>query len=404
MRLSLAAALMAVAAAGLALGVAGAAGTGGAVKAAASAPVVAAYFADFDPTLTPDEIDASRLTDVIYAFGGLDSHGHCTLAEPGADPAEFSSLAALEARYPRLETEISIGGWSDSGTFSTAALTAAGRAALVRSCIDLFLRHSPGVFGGFDIDWEFPVAGGAATTRARKSDRADATLLLAEFRRQLDALGALTHRHYLLTVAAPSFGTGGGPGYTPETSWDLAAAAKLVDWFNLMTYDMAQTHSQVTNFESPLYPSAAGSRPAPPPYANTVDGAVRFYEAAGVPADKIVIGAPFYGHIFDGVHSYNAGLFEHFRQLGADPSYAEIASGDPVGSSKHWSPAAQEPWIYDRRTHTFLSFDDPAAMSAKGHYAVSHHLRGVMLWEIAMDDTDHSLLNALSGPVLASGG
>ena len=33
---------------------------------------------------------------------------------------------------------------------------------------------------------------------------------------------------------------------------------------------------------------------------------------------------------------------------------------------------------------------------------VSHHLRGVMLWEVAMDDASHSLLDALSGPVLAS--
>jgi chitinase len=403
--LTLAAALLAAAVAGLALlGVAGAAGTVGAVKAAAPSPVVAAYFADFDPMLTPDEIDASRLTDVIYAFGGLDAHGHCALAAPGVDPAAFSSLAALEARYPQLETEISIGGWSDSGAFSTAALTAGRRAALVRSCIDLFLRHSPGIFAGFDIDWEFPVAGGAATTRARPSDRGDATLLLAEFRRQLDVLGAATHRHYLLTIASPAFGTAGAPGYTPETSWDLSAAARIVDWFNLMTYDMAQTESQVTNFESPLYPTPANARPAPPAHANTIDGAVRFYEAAGVPADKIVIGAPFYGHVFDGVHSYHEGLFQHFRALGAVPSYAAIASGDPAGISRHWSPVAQEPWIYNHRTHTFLSYDDPAAMSAKAHYAVAHHLRGVMLWEIAMDDTNHSLLNALSGPVLASRG
>jgi chitinase len=401
-RLSLAAALAAASAAGLALGVAGAAGTGASDQVAAPAPVVAAYFADFDPTLVPGEIDASHLTDVIYAFGGLDAHGHCTLAEPGLDPSEFSALAALEARYPKLETEISIGGWAGSGAFSTAAATAAGRTALVRSCIDLFLRHSPSVFDGFDIDWEFPVAGGAQTTRVRSSDRAGATLLLAEFRRQLDVLGAVTHRHYLLTIAAPAFGTGGGPGYTPATSWDLAAVAKLLDWFNLMTYDMAQTRSQVTNFESPLYPTPADSRPAPPPHANTIDGAVRFYEAAGVPAEKIVIGAPFYGHVFDGVHSYHAGLFQHFRRLGADPSYAQIAGGDPAGSSRHWSAVAQEPWIYDRRTHTFLSYDDPAAMSAKAHYAVAHHLRGVMLWEIAMDDRAHSLLDALAGPVLAA--
>jgi len=427
----LAAALACAAIAGLALGAGaraagGAAGggalaggaTGGGAPAGGTAtpsPVVAAYYAAFDPTLPVSDIDAARLTDVIYAFGAIDSHDHCALGEPGADVGgggssgasppggNFGELEALEARYPQLETEISIGGWSGSGRFSAAAATAAGRAALVRSCIDLFLRRWPGLFDGFDIDWEFPVAGGASTTPARPADRADATALLAEFRLQLDPLGAVTHRHYLLTVAMPGFGTGGGPGYTPLTSWDLASVAKIVDWLGVMTYDLTGPSSPVTGFESGLYPTPAGSMPAPPAGADTIDGAVRFYEAAGVPADQIVIGAPFYGHVFVGVHSVNAGLFEHFRKLGADPSYAAIVASAPPAAEVHWSSAAHEPWIYDRHSHTFLSYDDPASMAAKAAYAVSHRLRGVMAWEIGMDDSSHSLLDALSGPVLASG-
>jgi chitinase len=402
-----AAVLLVAALAAVTLGIADAATT------AAPAPVVAAYYAGFDPSLPVSAIDASRLTDVIYAFGGIDDGGHCTLAQPGADTGgtmgatpggNFGELETLEARFPKLETEISIGGWWGSDQFSRAAASAAGRAALVRSCIDLFLRRWPGLFDGFDIDWEFPVAGGAKTTPARPADRADATLLLDAFRSGLDALGTATHRHYLLTLAAPAIGTGGGPGYTPRSSFDLAAVAKIVDWVNLMTYDLMGASSPVTYFGSPLGPTPAGSNPAPPAGANTIDGAVRYYEAAGVPADKIVIGAPFYGHVFVGVHSRNAGLFEHYRALGADPSYAAIVAESVPARERHWSSAAQEPWIYDPSTHTFLSYDDPASMAAKARYAVSHRLRGVMLWEIAMDDAEHSLLDALSGPVLASAG
>ena len=403
----LAAVPLGAALAGLALGVAGAAS-----PAAPRPPVVAAYYAAFDPTLPVSDIDGSRLTDVLYSVAAIDSNGHCALGEPavdvGADGADamtggnFGELATLESRFPKLATEISIGGWAGSDGFSKAASTAAGRTALARSCIALFLRRRPGLFDGFDIDWEFPVAGGARTTPAQPADRSDATLLLAEFRRQLDALGAATHRHYLLTVAAPALGTAGGPAPPPETSYDLAAVAKLVDWFNLMTYDLTGPTSPATDFESPLYPTAAGSTPAPPPHADSIDGAVRYYEAAGVPADEIVIGAPFYGHVFIGVHSRNAGLFEHFRALGADPSYAQIVAAGTPARERHWSSAAREPWIYDSGTHTFLNYDDPASMAAKAAYAVSHHLRGVMLWEIAMDDAEHSLLDALSGPVLAS--
>jgi chitinase len=396
-RRSLAVALVAAAAAIAAAAAAGAAGP------PTPAPVVAAYFAAFDPTLAISQIDAARLTDVIYAFGAIDDQDRCALGEPGADPANFAQLAALKASDPGLETELSIGGWSGSDRFSDAASTAAKRATLVRSCIDLFLRRWPGLFDGFDIDWEFPVAGGARTTPARAADRANATALLAEFRSQLDALGAVTHRHYLLTAAMPAFGTAGAPGYDPLRSWDLAAIARIVDWVNLMTYDLTGPSSPVTDFESALYPTPAASTPAPPAAAGTIDGAVRYYESAGVPADEIVIGAPFYGHVFVGVHSVDDGLFQRFRKLGADPSYAQIEAMQLPPTDLHWSPYAQEPWIYDRRNHTFLSYDDPAAMTAKAQYAVAHHLRGVMLWELGMDDASHSLLDALSAPMLAGG-
>ena len=404
MRRTFAAVLGCAGAALAALGAAGASGT------APPAPVVAAYYAAFDPSLPVGAIDAARLTDVIYAFAAVDRRGHCALGEPGVDvgsgaPApggNFGALAALKAAHPGLRSEISIGGWSGSARFSAVAASAARRAAFVRSCVDLFLRRWPGVFDGFDIDWEFPVAEGARSTPARPGDRADATALLADFRRALDALGRATGRHYLLTVAMPAFGTAGGGAYTPSTSWDLPALARLVDWMNLMTYDLAGFSGSVTGFESPLGPPAPASVPAPPAAPDTIDSAVRFYEAAGVPADELVIGAPFYGHEFVGVHSVHDGLYGRFRKLGGVPSYAAIAAAHVPRRDLHWSPAAQEPWVYDRRTYTFTSFDDPAAMSAKAHYAVSRHLRGVMLWEIAMDDGAHDLLNALSGPVLAA--
>ena len=108
-----------------------------------------------------------------------------------------------------------------------------------------------------------------------------------------------------------------------------------------------------------------------------------------MPADEIVIGAPFYGHVFIGVHSANAGLFERFRKLGAVPSYARSSRATRPRPSVHWSTIAQEPWIYDHRdVHASSATTTPRRCRRRPHYAVSHHLRGVMLWEIAMDDAD----------------
>jgi chitinase len=393
-------------------GVAGIAGAS-----APPAPVLAAYFADYDPNFNADQIPGDRLTDVIYAFGAIDADDRCALGDPAADLEQrfpgngrapgapggnFGQLELLEARYPKLETEISIGGWSGSDRFSDAASTAAKRRALVRSCIEVFLRGWPGLFDGIDIDWEFPVAGGAPGTPARRADRADATALLKEFRSQLDQLGALTHHHYLLTAALPAYRSPGA-GYTPATSWDLRAVARTVDWINLMSYDLSN-RAPLTDFESPLRPAPGDPNRAAPGGGNSVVGAVRFYERAGVPASRIVIGAPFYGRVFSHVPDRGGGLFQRYRALGETPSYAQIVGGYLPGAQRHSSPQADEPWLYSAGARSFVSYDDPAAMAAKARYVVAAHLRGVMLWEISMDDASHSLLNALAGPLLAGAG
>jgi chitinase len=382
-------------------------------RAAQPAPVVAAYFADWDSGYDALDIPASRLTDVIYAFGAIDAAGRCTLGDRYADveerlPGESSppygelgELRRLEALHPHLRSEISIGGAGGSGRFSAVAASPASRAAFATSCVRLFLRDHPGLFDGIDIDWEFPVAGGVAGTPARPADRADATALLAQLRSQLDALGRREHRHLLLTVAMPAGRFLGGPGYAPETSWDLAAVAGLVDWMNVMTYDMTGGASPVTGFDSPL--RATPGDPTPPAIrdANTVAATVRYYEAHGVPASEIVLGNAFYGHSFAGVHSRDHGLFQPFRALGSTPTYAQIRA-DLLGRQRsRWDRYAREPWLYLRASHTFIAYDDPRSLAAKARFVVAHGLRGAFAWEISMDDSSDSLLDALSGPILA---
>ncbi len=399
------------------LGAAGLAAGGHALAATptpAPARVLAAYFAAYDAGFNADDIPAGALTDVIYAFAAINARGRCALGDPHADLQEsfadpvappqrlggnFGQLALLEARYPQLETEISIGGWGASSRFSAAALTAARRRALVSSCISLFLERWPGLFDGFDIDWEFPVAGGAPGTAARPADRANATALLVEFRRQLDSLGARTHRHYLLTAALPAFRTPDG-SYTPSRSWDLPAVARTVDWINLMTYDLTSDGANRTDFESAIEPAPGDPSPAAPGGGNTISGAVDFYEAAGVPASSIVIGAPFYGHVFTHVPDRNGGLFQRFRKLGETPSYAQILAGYLPDFQRFWSAGAAEPWLYSHREREFVSYEDPASLAAKARYIAAEHLRGAMIWEISMDDSSHDLLNALAGPLL----
>ena len=201
-------------------------------------------------------IPADMLTHINFAFSNVSAQGKCVLGDQAADierfiPAyqsvtgkadeslatalhgNFNQLVELKAKYPYLKALISIGGYSWSENFSNAALTDISRKVFVSSCIDLYLKQYKSVFDGIDIDWEYPVTGGLSNN-GRPEDKHNFTLLLAEFRRELDNLGASNGTHYLLTIAGA-----GGPGM--DQRYERSQITQYIDWINVMTYDLHGT-------------------------------------------------------------------------------------------------------------------------------------------------------------------
>jgi chitinase len=126
----------------------------------------------------------------------------------------FRELKALKAKYPNMKVFISLGGWTWSKWFSAGAATDALRKQMVSSCINLYLKGNlpvidgkggpgaaAGVFDGIDIDWENPGGGGQPYNTVSPNDKQNFTLLMAEFRKQLDELGKTTGKHHPLTAA-----------------------------------------------------------------------------------------------------------------------------------------------------------------------------------------------------------
>jgi chitinase len=400
-------ALVTAAAAALSLGtlVAGCA-TGPAADpgSAGQRPVIAAYYYH-SSGMPVSAIPVGRLTDVIYAFASINSAGECYLPDASTAATDFAALGLLKRHHPWLRTEISIGGWG-AGGFSDAALTSQSRASFVHSCMKLFFGTFRGDFDGIDLDWEFPVYGGWPNLTSRPADRRDFTLLAQAFRRALNATGGPVHEHLLLTAALPGGRLQTDGPYDPAKSYQLAAVGHILDWVNLMTYDQEENLSTITDFDSPLRVAPSDPTPQIVERWNTVSTAVDYYEMKGVPADKIVLGEPYFSLAFTVASTGNDGLYQRITGLARAPSWTQIEislAHSPAGIN-HWSPVAQVPWLFDASTRTFVTYDDPASLSIKSRFARSRGLRGVFTWAIDQDDSQHSLVDAMAAPFLQAAG
>ncbi len=159
----------------------------------------------------PEQVRGDLLTHLNYAFAVIDpSTLTARSADADLDAENFASLLALKQKYPHLKVLLSIGGWTDSGYFSDMALSAASRQRFIQSCCQNFLDAYPGVFDGFDLDWEYPVSNGLPENHRRPEDKANFTALMYEFRQVLDARSSTETQHtgqevyYFLTAALPA--------------------------------------------------------------------------------------------------------------------------------------------------------------------------------------------------------
>jgi chitinase len=322
------------------------------------------------PSVTPE--DARVMTHVNIAFGHI-VDGRVSAART----ANLDCLEKLREYNPSLEILLSVGGWG-AGGFSEAAATAESREKFAESALEVVKEYR---LDGIDLDWEYPcysVAGIASSP----SDKDNFTLMLKELRTGLDRQGQSDGRHYRLTIAA-----GADQYYIDGTRMDQVE--QYLDWVQLMTYDMRGGFQTLTGHHTNLFtPTGDLFRPS-------VDACVRMFTAAGVPREKLVIGAAFYSRMWKGVPNRNNGLFQNSVGPGGyGPIYVELVRSyiDKNGYRRFWDDEAKAPYLFDGSS--FISYDDEDSIAAKCEYVRRNGLAGVMFWEYSCDPS-HTLLNSI---------
>lgn len=330
-------------------------------------------------------IDASKLSHLNYAFANISADGKIALGDSWVDvekpfpgdradqpyKGNFYQLTKLKEQYPHLKTLISVGGWTWSERFSDVALTEQSRTIFADSLLEFILKYG---FDGVDLDWEYPVGGGEADNINRPEDKQNYTLLLQKIRETFDAQSTKDGKKYLLTIAS-------GAGKWHVDNMELNLIQQYVDYIQLMTYDIHGSWEPLTGLNAPLYrdPDSGFN------FEWSVQDAVQTYINNGVPANKIVMGVPFYGRVYNQVNNVNSGLYQSFTGGGSAKSYAELEANyiNKNGFIRYWEPNSKVPWLFNGSQ--FISYDDVESMGYKTSFIKLMGLGGAMMWELSQD-------------------
>lgn len=335
-----------------------------------------------DHPIDVGKIQPQRITHINYAFADVKNNEVKSFLRD--DEANLKALTALRDSFPHLKILVSLGGWTRSKGFHQAALTEANRKSFAKSAVAFLEKHR---LDGIDIDWEYPGLRGGGNPHGPE-DRENFTLMLTELRKQLDDHALAEERDptrpYLLTIA-----TGVGPEHIENMELDKLHHA--IDYINLMTYDFAGGWSKVTAHHTNLYRSEHARE-------RDVDAAtiVENFHAAGVPKNKLVLGAAFFGRGWVKVKRKNQGLRQPAGNSSGSIAYHSLEAKfiEKRGYQRIWDDRAKAPFLWNGFRGSFISYEDSLSLAYKAQFVKEEALAGIMFWEYYRDTTG-VLLNSL---------
>ncbi|EGU30298.1 glycoside hydrolase family 18 protein [Vibrio scophthalmi] len=399
----------------------------------ASDKVVAGYFADwqYDNPQNPyavKDIPAENLTHIIYAFLSMCGPHTGASAEiqelvatqcEGKDPytaivvdyksglemdfgpvkvdvpykGHFAQLAQLKADHPKIKILPSFGGWTMSEPFHAMAKDSKAMDQFSKTAAELIAKYE--FFDGIDLDWEYPGGGGLTTSpwnpdtklsdEEMLSERAAFTYLVKVMRSDLDKLEAKTGREYELSTAV------GVGAKAAQIDWN-SASQYLTNMF-AMTYDYLGGWGVQTGHTTNLHATARSW------WGMGSDVFINQMIEQGIPPEKLVIGAAFYGRGWEGTKDYDGELpTGELQSAGGAPfgtgengyfMFWDLIKnyGEKQGYVYKYDEEAQAPYLWNPDKKVFISFEDERSIKAKAAWAKSANLGGIFTWELSGDPT-----------------
>ena len=370
----------------------------------------------------PSKMNPKLISHLNFAFLDVDSNGDLVLCDEYADfqittlpeldginygapyAGVLGAIAILKIKNPHIKVGISVGGWTRSGDFPEVAGNENKRKNFAKNIVK-FIDYLGYDF--VDIDWEYPTAqrdpdpSGSGVDKdegcpGRPEDTETFTLLLQEIRNELDTLGQKNNRYYELSVAMSA-----SPALMSKIQYDKVL--QIVDFANMMTYDMNGAWNSYTAHHTALYTNEAFDHEKMLEAQYSVDNCIKYLEETygnNIDYKKVVVGVAPYtrgwgGVKNDGLDANNPGLY-----ASADPNSVITPDGTKSGTFGFWElptlmqqyaleeyfdETAKAAYYYSPTKGYFFTCDNEKSVGYKGQYVKDKNLGGLIAWMASLD-------------------
>lgn len=242
------------------------------------------YFAGYHAkrkgvTFGVDQIPWDKYDDVKYAFAETTADGSLDLSKSA--PEELPKFVDAAHAHGK-KAQVALGGWAGSIHFSSNVGSPENRTAFVKTCLDLVQKYN---LDGLDFDWEYPNKQGLGCNAISPNDTANFISFLTELRKAQP-------KPLLLTAAVSLYPYNDAAGQQ-SANGALKPMGDLLDYSIIMGYDVFGAWAPTGGPNAPLEQACD-----PRNNQGGIKEGVAKWVAAGVPAEKLILGIGAYGHGF----------------------------------------------------------------------------------------------------------